>query len=146
MPPEVAARVAEARANGRLRLVAGRVESVERGRGGAVVRVRCRTADDLRLDADGVVNAAGAPGVWATPDPVVRSLVDGNRVGVDVHGTGLTVRPDGTALAPTGRPVPRLSVLGALRRGTEIEATAVPELRAQATVLAARLVGELVRT
>jgi uncharacterized NAD(P)/FAD-binding protein YdhS len=145
MPPEVAARIRDAVDLGRLRCCAGRVESVERGSDGPVVRVRRRTASDLRLTVDGVVNAAGAPRPWATPDPVVRALVDGDVVGVDAHGIGLTVRPDGMALAPDGRPVPRLSVLGALRRGTEIEATAVPELRAQATVLAERLAGTFAR-
>jgi uncharacterized NAD(P)/FAD-binding protein YdhS len=139
MPPEVAARLHEARDRGRLRLCAGRVESVERGVDGAVVRVRRRAAHDLRLDADGVVNAAGAPGVWSSPDPVVRALIDGNRVGVDPHGQGLAVGSDGTALAPDGTPVPGLSVLGALRRGSELEATAVPELRAQASALADHL-------
>lgn len=146
MPPEVAAQVREAQDRGRLRLVAGRVESVERGSEGPVVRVRRRTAADLRLPAGGVVNAAGAPSVWSSPDPIVRALVDGDVVGVNAHGSGLTVRTDGAALAPDGRPVPGLSILGALRRGTEFESTAVPEVRRQAVDLAARLVPSFTRT
>ncbi|MET1050555.1 MAG: hypothetical protein ABWZ55_13105 [Acidimicrobiales bacterium] len=61
------------------------------------------------------------------------------------HGLGLAVADDGAVLDPAGVPLPQLSVLGALRRGTEFEATAVPELRAQAERLVPRLARSVAR-
>ena len=145
LPPAVAEEVAAARRAGRLRLVAGRVEEVGSGLNGPEVRVRRPSAPDLALAADAVVNCTGPPGVWATSDPLVRDLVDTGTVGVGPHGLGLAVAEDGAVLDPSGHPLPQLSVLGALRRGTEFEATAVPELRLQADHLVRRLARSVAR-
>ncbi len=145
MPPEVAGEVDAARRAGRLRLVAGRVEEVRSGAGGVEVRVRRPSAPGLVLSASAVVNCTGPPGVWATSDPLVRDLVDTGTVGVGPHGLGLAVADDGAVLDPSGHPLPQLSVLGALRRGTEFEATAVPELRLQAEQVVRRLARSVAR-
>lgn len=139
MPPAVAVAVDTARRTGRLELLAGRVGEVDRAVAGLEVHVRRSASADLVVAADAVVNCTGPPGVWATGDPLVRDLVDTGTVGVGPHGLGLAVAEDGAVLDPDGHPLPQLSVLGALRRGTEFEATAVPELRLQAEHLLRRL-------
>jgi uncharacterized NAD(P)/FAD-binding protein YdhS len=145
MPPAVAAEIEAVRRGGRLCLRAGRVHGIGPGTGGVAVRVRRPTGGHLVLEADAVVNCSGPPGIWSTTHPVVRELVDTGTVGVGAHGLGLAVADDGAVLDPAGIPLPQLSVLGALRRGTEFEATAVPELRAQAERLVPRLARSVAR-
>ena len=145
MPPAVAQQIETVRRSGRLRLSAGRVHAVRAGAGGVVAHVRRATDEDIVLEADAVVNCSGPPGIWSTTDPVVRELVDTGTVGVGAHGLGLAVADDGAVLDPAGVPLPQLSVLGALRRGTEFEATAIPELRAQAERLVPRLARSVAR-
>jgi uncharacterized NAD(P)/FAD-binding protein YdhS len=76
-----------------------------------------------------------------TDDPLVRQLLDSGLARVGPHRLGLAVDGCGRAIDADGRVVEGLSVIGALRKGTVFETTAIPELREQAADLARRLAG-----
>ncbi len=73
------------------------------------------------------------------PPALVRDLARQGLARPDGHGIGLDTAADGGLLDTAGNPSTRLFALGALRRGTLWESTAIPELRAQAEALAAGL-------
>lgn len=138
--PAVGAGLAATMARGQLRVVRSRVTAVTAD--GADGRLRVRFADGAveDLDADLVVNAAGpSDDLSRSEDPVLRSLLADGHVVIGPHRLGLGVDRAGHALGRGVEPTPGLWILGALRRGTEWETTAVPEIRIQAGVIADRL-------
>ena len=93
------------------------------------------------LRADRLAVCVGPPSdVSATTDPLLRHLLDTGQAAVGPHRLGFAVDACGTVLDGSGWPVGGLSVLGALRKGTAFETTAIPELREQATALARQIV------
>jgi uncharacterized NAD(P)/FAD-binding protein YdhS len=107
--------------------------------GGLVVELQPRggTATS-RLRVDHIVNCAG-PRAQLIDDPprLVRTLLDAGLARLDPHGLGLDTDADGALVGRSGASSQRLFAIGALRRGTLLESTAVPELRAQAQGVAA---------
>lgn len=147
--PEVASELDALIAAGSLTFAAGWVRSVEPGPSvdiPVVVTATSTRAGDptegIRLDAGLVVNCAGPPPLagFGQPDgrhhSVLSDLVGSGLATVDPLGVGLVVDPQGRLVAADGAVNPHVMVLGALRRGVELEATAIPELRHQATVAA----------
>ena len=102
-----------------------------------------RSAGGVRVAARAGDAAAGRPACGvrgrhratsaATTDPLLRHLLDTGQAAVGPHRLGFAVDACGTVLDGSGWPVGGLSVLGALRKGTAFETTAIPELREQAT-------------
>ncbi|WP_244876462.1 FAD/NAD(P)-binding protein [Winogradskya consettensis] len=86
-----------------------------------------------------VVNCAGPGKLPGSASPLVRGLLDAGSAKVGPHELGLAIDPSGRVVAASGRVHDRLWLIGPLRRGTQWETTAVPEIRAQA----ARLVTDL---
>ncbi|AGL19888.1 FAD/NAD(P)-binding protein [Actinoplanes sp. N902-109] len=86
-----------------------------------------------------VVNCAGPGRLPDSAHPLVRELLDSGQAQVGPHALGLAIDPAGRLVAADGRVHERLWLLGPLRRGTQWETTAVPELRDQAHRLAADL-------
>ncbi len=146
--PEVADRLDGLCEAGQVRVERGWVRAVEGATSGAVVVVTDRRDGALgparRLSADLVVNCAGPPGVADLGDPLVASLLADGAGRVDPLGLGLEVSDDGALVGADGSPAGELWLLGAMRRGTQLESTAVPDLRVQATRLAERLVAAAV--
>jgi uncharacterized NAD(P)/FAD-binding protein YdhS len=89
-----------------------------------------------------VVNCSGpapvcTPGWSAVVDRLfARGLLRPNDLGL-----GLDVDEGGVVLDSAGRPTPGLYAMGAARRGVAWEVAAIPDLRRQASALAARLAG-----
>ena len=140
--PDVGAGLAALRASGQLRVVRSRVaEVVDGGRGpDGPVRVRFAEAAVDDLDADLVVNAAGpSDDLSRSDDPVLQGLLADGHAVIGPHRLGLGVDRAGRVQSRGIEPTPGLWVLGALRRGTEWETTAVPEIRVQAGVIADHL-------
>ena len=139
--PAVGERLAALLQRGQLRIVRSRVAAAaDSGAGDG--RLAVRFADPTVADgrADLLVNAAGpSDDLSVSGDPVVQQLLAAGDVVIGPHRLGLAVdragRAQGRALGPT----PGLWLVGALRRGTEWETTAVPEIRIQASVIADRL-------
>jgi uncharacterized NAD(P)/FAD-binding protein YdhS len=113
MAPEVAERIRELLAAGRLRVLSGTVAEID------------------PRDYDAIVNSAGPS--WdlrGSADPLLRSLFERGQVSPGPVGFGL--RTDGDGRCSSG-----LYTLGSLRRGELWETIAVPEIREQATRLTA---------
>ncbi len=74
----------------------------------------------------------------ALADPLLDSLLARGMARPGRLGMGLAVSSGGAVVDRTGQDT-ELWAMGSLRQGTEWETTAVPELRLQASALAARL-------
>ncbi|MCW2758727.1 MAG: hypothetical protein JWO46_2473 [Nocardioidaceae bacterium] len=137
MAPEIAARVADYRREGRLRVVPGGIRSVD------PERRRCRvllTGDDRPVSADAVVNCTGPEtDASQTKDPLLQRLRERSLVAPDQLRLGLDCTSVGELLDPTRQVVPGLFAVGPPRKGCLYESTAVPEIRAQAAQVASLL-------
>ena len=135
MAPEVAARVDELCAAGRLRVAAGSVDDVRPAGDQIAVRV-----GNEELLVDGIVNATGPAWDCRHGDSeLIRGLLAAGTVAPGPVALGLRTDPGGALIDRDGRVSDRLFTLGALRRGELWETIAVPELREQAAALADRL-------
>jgi uncharacterized NAD(P)/FAD-binding protein YdhS len=126
MAPSVATRMHELLDAGRARVIAG----------------DARDAAELavELGATRVIACTGfGTEVARATDPLVRSLLDDGIALPDELGRGLLVDVDGRVLPGSGERAVPLFAIGALRRGSDWETTAVPELRAQAARIASLL-------
>lgn len=135
--PQVGALTSRLQEAGRLTIERGRVMGVEVS--GERVRARVVTNGALRsVVADAAIWCAG-PSADPRHDPLLAGLIDEGVVLRHPMGLGLAVDGAGRALDPSGAVQQGLWAMGSLRRGAEWESTAVPELRAQASGLAAAL-------
>lgn len=137
--PAVGARLASLVDSGQLRIVRSRVAEAAAGTGDRLT-VRYASSAIADLDVDLLVNAAGpSDDLAVSGDTIVQQLLAAGEVVVGPHRLGLAVDRAGRAFGREPGPTPGLWLIGALRRGTEWETTAVPELRIQAGVIAERL-------
>ncbi|MGZ4502415.1 MAG: FAD/NAD(P)-binding protein [Nocardioidaceae bacterium] len=126
MAPPMAAVVDELRSEGRLTVTAA------------------PHADPAAYDV--TVNCTGpAPVSTAGWNPLVDDLASRGMLLPDRHGLGVDISNDGALLDGSGAAARGLYVVGAGRRGREWEVAAVPDIRRQATALAARLCADAAR-
>jgi uncharacterized NAD(P)/FAD-binding protein YdhS len=135
--PRVAEQIDSLRAEGRLRIVAGRLL-------GATDRVLTwcpRGADHVEeMLVDRIVNCTGPQvDLDSCTEPLLRSLRDAGHITPDPLRLGVATDPVARAIDVSGRPGERLFALGPLTKGTFWEMTAVPDIREQAWTLARRL-------
>ena len=76
---------------------------------------------------------------------MIGSLLVSGVLRPDELSLGIDTTPDGNAIDADGREVPDLFLVGTLRKSTDWESTAVPELRGQAGAVAEKLLGLLMR-
>ena len=137
MPPQTAATIAGLRRGGSLRILAGNVRRVATDDTRLVADVQVRGQTEARLVVDHVVNCTGPRSqLRVEPPSLVRALLDSGAARLDEHGIGLDTSSHGALIDDEGVSSDRLHAIGALRRGTLLESTAIPELRAQAGHLA----------
>ena len=138
MAPEVAARLAAFRAEGRLEIRTGGLDSVV-DRGADCLVEACGTT----VTAHAVVNCTGpSTDITQRTDPLAKSLLERRIAQPDALRLGLACTMRGEVVAPTGTAIPRLFAVGPLRKGLLYESTAIPEIRTQAIDVAGYL-GEL---
>lgn len=141
MPPTSAATVAALRSEGRLEIRQAEVVSATPLAGGGL---RIGLSNGTERDVAWVVNCTGPRAdIRTLGNPLLDDLVrprPGGALATPAHGgMGLRTR-DGRVLDETGRTECPLWTLGALRRGELWESTAVPEIRAQAAMVASDVV------
>ena len=136
MPESSAARMAELTSDGRVTIVSSAVTECVTSDAG----VRITLTNGQVLDVDRVILAAGASDDFRG-HPVVESLLGHGIASNGPLGMGLDVDPGDGRLIQSGEASPHHSVLtiGSVRRGVSWETTAIPELRVQATAVAALL-------
>lgn len=108
----------------------------------AGVRLCLRTATgEKTLDVDGAVNATGLfSNIRRTDSPLMNQLLADNLVQPDEFSLGVRTSRSGRVLNGDGAEHGGLFTVGTLRRGEELECTAVPEIRRQVSILAEELV------
>ncbi|WP_049976386.1 FAD/NAD(P)-binding protein [Azospirillum sp. B506] len=143
MAPQVADRIAAARADGRLRILAGRLKDAALTAGGLALTVTERGGGAERvLSAGALINATGTNCDYTRiRHPLVRSLLDRGLARPDILRLGLDVTESGAVIAADGIPSPCLLAFGPVAKAPFWEMTAVPELRSQCADAARRILG-----
>jgi uncharacterized NAD(P)/FAD-binding protein YdhS len=136
--PEVGAIIANAVAEGRLEIIAGRIIAAQESDGHIEVEYRRRGGKQSQIEAFGYAfNCTGPLHSMAhTKDLLLRSLLDAGQVRPDHLGIGLEI--DGTCRAGE-----HLWAMGPLTKGRYWEIIAVPDIREQAAEVAENIAQEL---
>jgi uncharacterized NAD(P)/FAD-binding protein YdhS len=146
MAPEVEEIIGSAISSGQLAVVAGKLQSVERGNGGAVVTYRPRGRAALEtIEAACIVECTGINAIpHTTTNPVLRSLLDNGFARIDPLGVGLDTTNECALVDASGQPSTRIFAIGPLTRATFWEVVAVPDIRMQCHRLTERIRTQLV--
>jgi uncharacterized NAD(P)/FAD-binding protein YdhS len=125
---------------GRLQVLAGRLASCAAGPGALAVRVRVRGGGERKDRFDALIRCIG-PALEESElrAPLVQSLMQNGLAVRDPAGLGIITGPEGEVVDPSGRPSDWLFGIGAVRRASAWETTAVPEIARDAMALAERL-------
>jgi uncharacterized NAD(P)/FAD-binding protein YdhS len=148
MAPEVAVRIARARACGQLVVRAGRIRSYEADAAdGIEVRFGLRPRDGGGTDAvrvARVINCSGPSCDYErTRDTLLRALLDGGRARPDPLRLGLDITGSCALREASGAVSRQIFAVGPITKGMFWEMTAVPDLRRQCEGLATHLAGLL---
>ena len=154
--PEIGATIERMIADGRLEVIAGRIQSLvavdgpstSSGRAGslleAVVRRRGAGANDPpRRFAVGINCTGPLHAIRHTRDPLLRSLLDAGLAEPDHLGIGLTVDHRVRVIGAGRHPPQRLWAMGSLAKARYWEIIAVPDIRVQAEQVADAIAKEL---
>jgi uncharacterized NAD(P)/FAD-binding protein YdhS len=143
MPPQLGAHIASLRRSGRLRVNAGRIDSVTAVGERLMVSWRPRGGGGpATLTVDLIVNATGPDyAIKRGTVPLLESLRQAGWVSEDALNLGLRTARYGACVDAQGRPSEQLFYLGPMLRAGHWEATAATELGTHAEQLAAHLVG-----
>jgi uncharacterized NAD(P)/FAD-binding protein YdhS len=139
--PEIDAVLDQARREGQLAVIAGRVRSLAGCSAGVELTFTPRGGSAVQtLVADRIINCTG-PSRTLRPgqSPLLDTLLDRGLVQADPLGIGLQVTDSGALIAADGTASERLFALGPILKGQLWETTAVRELRVQAHDLARQL-------
>jgi uncharacterized NAD(P)/FAD-binding protein YdhS/quercetin dioxygenase-like cupin family protein len=125
---------------GRLEVIAGKVASCQADKSGLEVDMRIRGGGARRVRFDAIVRCIGPALERAENDSPLMSALLGNGVALgDPTGLGFVTDDRGRVVRPDGRPLETMFAIGALRRPTEWESTAVPDISKQAAAVAKHL-------
>jgi len=140
MAPAASGWIEELRRDGRLRVAAAGVVSVDGNSGRMAVGLRPRGRANVQtLHVDAIVNGAGpSDSPFQSDSPLYASLRAAGLARPHPLGLGIDTGPGGAVLGADGRPSGSIYTIGWLRRGELWESLAIPELRDQAAALAAR--------
>ncbi len=141
LAPAVADRIDRARADGRLRILAGRLTDVVPRDGVLDLHVNERGGAGPRvLTAAALINATGTNCDYGRiRHPLVRSLLNQGLARPDPLRLGLDVTLEGAVIDARGQAADRILALGPVSKAPFWEMTAVPELRGQCREAATRL-------
>jgi uncharacterized NAD(P)/FAD-binding protein YdhS len=142
LPPPMGARIAALRSSGKLRVNAGRIDSVTPDGDRLRVTWRPRGGRSIAtLTVDCVVNATGPGyGLERSTNPLLSSMHQAGLVSEDALDLGLRTGQFGACIDMQGVPSEGLYYLGPMLRANHWEATAATELRDHARELASHLV------
>ncbi|WP_279477953.1 FAD/NAD(P)-binding protein [Aureimonas sp. SK2] len=140
MPPELASILEESLADGFLRIEAGRLkdETSKGGRHRAVIHWRGGADETVMVDR--VIHCTGLlKPIEADATGLVAELLSTGAARKDALGLGLDVSDGCALIGRAGLPSRRIHAIGPVTKARFWEITAVPDIRAQAHRLAARL-------
>lgn len=139
--PETYKRFQEALASGRIKPMAGRIKAMDPGAEGMRVSIQRRGGERIeQIDVAQVINCTGPnSNLHRVNDRLIVQLCDEGLVQPDPHGLGLRVDGRLAVKSVEGVASSWLSYVGPMLKADFWEATAVPELRQKAKLLACRL-------
>lgn len=139
--PPVAARVEELRAAGQVIFYAGRLSQLVDKGDAAAATFRFRSSQRTRtVRVARVINCTGPRTDYSKyRHPLLINLLARGLIGHDPLALGVRATAQGEVLSYAGDPVGWLHSIGAPLKGDLWECTAVPEIRAQARMIAERL-------
>lgn len=135
--------------SGRLDQIAARVTGVVKRDGclGPAVRLLLQSGQPATLDVDMAVNGTGLfSDILQTDSPLVAQLIGDGLVRPDEFRLGLKTNGNGQLLSGDGVVHQDLFTIGTLRRGEELESTAVPEIRRQVRIMVDEIVRQAAQT
>ncbi len=143
-PPSFAV-LAAARAAGRFTARAARILALRAEGAGVAADLRARGGGTETRAFAGVVDCRGSQEHdWRRMTaPLARDLLAAGVVRPHGTGFGVDATPDGRVIDAAGLARPELRAIGHPLRGVAWESSSIPEQRAQASALAARLLAEL---
>jgi uncharacterized NAD(P)/FAD-binding protein YdhS len=145
MAPEVEEFIASAISSDQLKIVAGKVQCVERSDRTALVTFRprgCSTTETMEVAR--IVECTGInPIPYNTSNPVLRSLFDGGFARIDSMDIGLDTTNNCALIDALGKPSTRIFAIGPLTRAAFWEIVAVPDIRDQCRRLAEHICDQL---
>jgi uncharacterized NAD(P)/FAD-binding protein YdhS len=137
MAPEIARTLEVMRAEGRLRLARGSLESMRPRDLDVEVTMALGEGESTRFRVDRVINCTGPTlDLARAGEPLLESLLADGQVRPGPLGLGLDHDSRGVLLNSNGAPSTVLSTIGPMRKGRLWETTAMPEIRGQALELA----------
>lgn len=139
MAAPAAARLQDLRESGYLNVIRGRLQNIDCWSNGAEVHILNKaTRKAETLDVQRIIYATGLQG-QRLDTGLVAGLLESGLAKLDAHGFGLGVDHSLAVLDHAGRPHANLWALGPLVRGVFWECIAVPDIRVQASALAAEI-------
>lgn len=126
--------IAKLKDTGRLEQIAARVTGVikQEQRHDSAVRLLLQNEALSTLDADLAVNGTGLfSNILHTDSQLVAQLIESRQAQPDEFQLGLKVNEKGQIVSADGIIRHNMFAIGTLRRGAELESTAVPEIRRQ---------------
>ncbi len=137
IPGEVAAQLRSLTDSGALALLAGRVRRARDADDSIDISIEKRHGDTSVLHARWLVNATGIETRAAHfPNPLLRAMLARGHLRPGPHGLGIDTDIDAVVINRAGEAQPCIAAIGSLRLGNLWETTAVPDLRADAALLA----------
>jgi uncharacterized NAD(P)/FAD-binding protein YdhS len=140
--PQIGAQLAAEIKDGKLETHAGRLVEYRESACRVDANFRERHTGQLRtLCVSRVINCTGPDSDFRrVHNALLREMLRRNLARTDSLFLGLDTAQDGALLSANGVASDRIYAIGPLRKGNLWESTAVPEIRAQAAELAARLI------
>jgi uncharacterized NAD(P)/FAD-binding protein YdhS len=139
--PEAHQRFQEALATGRIKPMAGRIKAIDSDDNGLKVSIQLRNGQRIeQISVAQVINCTGPnSNLRHVNDRLIVQLCNEGLIQPDPHGLGLCVDEQLSVQSAEGVASPWLSYVGPMLKANLWEATAVPELRLHAKMLACRL-------
>ena len=145
--PETAAALVSFEQTGRLRQWAGRINGVERTRGGRFRVAVSKAGVPFSLETDWIINCTGPGGdIRQRDDALVTDLCAQGLIRPHETCIGIDAAPDGRVIDSAGMARSDLYTIGPLLRGVLYESVSVLELRVQVADLAQRLLERSARS
>jgi len=141
--PGVGATIEKMQAAARLSIAAGKLISAQADGERALVRFRARGGDAVEtLRVARIVNCTGPElDIVRAGEPLLTALLGAGRIRPDPLRLGIDVDRQCRVLGADGAASDSLYAIGPVTRGTFWESVAVPDIRAQAAQVAARIAG-----
>lgn len=143
LAPAVGATIERMQEEGRLAIAGGRLVSTEADGDRAMVRFSPRgtnRVEELRVAR--IVNCTGPEAdIARAGEPLLTALLESGRICADILKVGIHVDGECRTVDAKGRASDALYAIGPVTKGSFWESVAVPDIRAQAQRIAARIAG-----